>query len=63
MALINLLVILLIVGVTLQSVNLLLPMRPGLKRALNGIVAAAVILWLLQILGLVSTWSALPIGA
>jgi hypothetical protein len=56
MPLIYLIVGLAAVGLVLWAINAYLPMEPGIKRLLNIVVIALVVLWVLKILGL---WDAL----
>jgi hypothetical protein len=53
MTLINIIVILILVGVALWLVNTYIPMAAGIKSLLNVVVFVVVLIWLLQIFGLI----------
>ncbi len=57
MPLINLVVILIVVGVLLWLVNTYIPMDGKIKQILNAVVVIVVVLWLLQVFGVLG-----PIG-
>ncbi len=52
MPIVNLLIALVIVGVVLYLVNNYVPMVPWIKTVINVVVILAVIIWLLQSLGM-----------
>ncbi len=54
MPLIQLVVALIVVGVLLWAVNNYIPMDGKIKQILNIVVVVAVVLWLLQVFGLLS---------
>ena len=56
MALIQIIVVLLIIGVLLYIVESLLPIDPAIKNIIRIVILLAVVLWLLAIVGL------LPLG-
>ena len=62
MSLINLILVLVVVGVILWLINTYLPMDGKIKAILNGVVVIAVVLWLLRVLGLLSSLDAVHIG-
>lgn len=62
MPLVNLVVILVVVGVILWLINTYLPMDGKIKSILNGVVVVVVVLWLLQVFGLISSLNAIHIG-
>ncbi len=62
MPLISVVVVLIVVGVLLWLVNTYIPMDGKIKSILNAVVVIAVVLWLLQIFGLLSTFSNIRIG-
>jgi hypothetical protein len=62
MSLINLIVVLMVVGVLLWLINTYLPMDGKIKSILNAVVVIAVVLWLLRVLGLLSSLDAIRIG-
>lgn len=55
MPLINLIVVLVVVGVILFLINNYLPMDGKIKTILNVVVVIAVIIWLLQTFGILSS--------
>ena len=55
MTLINIVVILILVGLALWLVNTYIPMAAGIKTLLNVVVFVVVLIWLLQVFGLVGT--------
>jgi hypothetical protein len=61
MALLQILVTLVVVGVLLWLVNLI-PMQGTIKSILNAIVVIAVVLWLLNIFGLFHSLSHIRVG-
>jgi hypothetical protein len=54
MSLIGLVLVLVVVGVLLWTVNAYVPMAPPIKAIVNVLVTIAVLLWLLNAFGLVS---------
>ena len=62
MPLISVIVILLVVGVLLWLVNNYIPMDGKIKSILNAVVVIAVVLWLLQVFGLLSTLQGITVG-
>ena len=63
MPLVQLVMILVVVGVLLGLVNSYIPMAGSIKSILNGVVVIAVVVWLLNVFGLMSSLSALHVGA
>lgn len=57
MSLITICVVLIVVGVLLWVVNTAIPMDANIKKVLNVVVLLVVVLWLLQVFGLIG-----PIG-
>jgi hypothetical protein len=57
MPLVQLAVVLIVVGVLLGLVNRYIPMAGSIKSILNGVVVIVVVLWLLNVFGLVSSLS------
>jgi hypothetical protein len=53
MTLINIIVILILVGLALWLVNTYIPMAAGIKSLLNIVVFVVVLIWLLQVFGLI----------
>ena len=62
MPLIQLVVTLIVVGVLLWAVNNYIPMDGRIKQILNIVVVIAVVLWLLQVFGLLSGLGNIRIG-
>jgi hypothetical protein len=62
MPLISVIVVLLVVGVLLWLVNNYIPMDGKIKSILNAVVVIAVVLWLLQVFGLLSTLQGITVG-
>jgi len=54
MTLISIIVILILVGLALWLVNTYIPMAAGIKSLLNVVVFVVVLIWLLQIFGLIA---------
>lgn len=57
MPLINVVVALIVVGVLLWLINNYLPMDGKIKNILNGVVIIVVVLWLLQVFGVIGALS------
>jgi len=53
MTLINIVVVLLVIGVLLWAINSYVPMAGGIKTLLNLVVFLVVLIWLLQLFGLI----------
>ena len=62
MPLINVVIVLIVVGVLLWLVNNYLPMDGKIKQILNGVVVIAVVLWLLQVFGVLGSLSSFRVG-
>ena len=62
MPLVTLVVILIVVGILLGMVNRYIPMDAKIKSILNIIVVIGVVLWLLQVFGLMGPINAIRIG-
>jgi hypothetical protein len=62
MPLINLVVILIVVGVLLWLVNRFIPMAGSIKSILNGVVVICVVLWLLNVFGVIHSISRIHVG-
>ena len=63
MPLLQVVIILIVVGVSLMLVNLYIPMQPTINKILTAVVVIAVVLWLLNVFGLFSSLSNIHIGA
>ena len=62
MPLINLVIALIVVGVLLYLVNNYIPMDSKIKQILNGVVVIAVVIWLLQVFGLLGSLNNIRVG-
>jgi hypothetical protein len=62
MPLMQVVTVLLVVGVLLWLVNRFIPIEGTIKSILNGVVVIAVVLWLLNVLGLLSSFPHIRIG-
>jgi len=62
MPLISIIVVLCVVGVILWLIDTYLPLNPTIKRIIEFIVIAVIILWLLQIFGLMGTLNSVRVG-
>jgi hypothetical protein len=62
MPLISVVVVLLVVGVLLWLVNTYIPMDGKIKSILNAVVVIAVVLWLLQVFGLLNVLDGIRVG-
>lgn len=62
MPLLQVVVVLIVVGVLLWLVDRFIPMQGSIKSILNGVVVIAVVLWLLNIFGLLHSLSSIHVG-
>jgi hypothetical protein len=62
MPLLQVVIVLMVVGVLLWLVNRYVPMASSINSILNGVVVIAVVLWLLNIFGLLKTLSSIHLG-
>jgi hypothetical protein len=62
MPLISLVIVLIVVGVLLWLVNTYIPMDGKIKSILNAIVVIAVVIWLLQVFGLLGSLQGIRVG-
>jgi hypothetical protein len=62
MPLIQLVISLIVVGVLLWAVNTYIPMDGKIKQILNIVVVVAVVLWLLQVFGILSGVGGIHVG-
>jgi hypothetical protein len=62
MPLIQIVLLLIIVGVGLWLINQYIPMAASIKSILNAVVIIAVIIWLLNVFGLLSTNPKIHLG-
>jgi hypothetical protein len=62
MSLVSLILILIVVGVLLWLINNYIPMDGKIKGILNAVVVIAVVIWLLQVFGLIGSLSGIHVG-
>jgi len=62
MPLLNLVIILIVVGVLLWLVNNYIPMDGKIKSILNAVVVIVVVIWLLQVFGLLGSLGGMRVG-
>lgn len=62
MPLINVIVTLIIIGIGLWAINTYLPMDGKIKGILNGLIVIVVLVWLLQVFGIMGDLSAIRVG-
>ncbi len=62
MPLIHVVVVLIVVGVLLWLINRFIPMAGSIKTILNAVVVIVVIVWLLEVFGLMSSISSIRVG-
>jgi hypothetical protein len=63
MPILQILLVLIVVGVLLGLINNFIPMAGSIKSILNAVVVIGVVLWLLNILGVIHSLSRIRIGA
>jgi hypothetical protein len=62
MPLIQVVVVLIVVGFLLWLINRFIPMAGSIKTILNAVVVIAVVLWLLNIFGILDSLSMIHVG-
>jgi len=62
MPLLQVVLVLVVVGVLLWLIDRFIPMAPSIKSILNAVVTIAVVLWLLNVFGLMHSLSNIHIG-
>jgi hypothetical protein len=62
MSLVSLILVLIVVGVLLWLINNYIPMDGKIKGILNAVVVIAVVIWLLQVFGLIGSLSGIHVG-
>jgi len=62
MSLITLIIVLALVGVLLWAINTYLPMDGNIKKILNVVVVIVVVIWLLNVFGLLGDISTIRFG-
>lgn len=62
MPLLQLVIVLIVIGVLLWLVNTYIPMDSKIKTILNAVVVIAVVIWLLQVFGLLGSLQNITVG-
>jgi hypothetical protein len=62
MPLIQLVIVLVVVGLTLWVINSYIPMQATIKNILNVVVVICVIIWLLNVFGLIGNIMSIRVG-
>jgi hypothetical protein len=62
MPLLQVVIILIVVGVLLRLVNSYIPMQATIKKILNAVVVIALVLWLLNVFGLLNSVLNIHVG-
>jgi hypothetical protein len=62
MPLINVIIMLVVVGVGLWAINAYVPMDSKIKGILNALIVIVVLIWLLQVFGIMGDLTAIRIG-
>jgi hypothetical protein len=62
MPLLHLVLVLIVVGILLWLVNTYIPMDPKIKSILNAVVVICVIVWLLQVFGVLGALNGFKVG-
>jgi hypothetical protein len=63
MPLVQIVLVLIVVGILLGLINRYIPMAGSIKSILNAVVVIAVVLWLLNVFGLLKSLSAIKVGS
>jgi hypothetical protein len=61
MDLIHIVIVLVVVGVILGLINRFIPMASSIKSILNGVVVICVVLWLLQVFGIIGSLNSIKV--
>jgi hypothetical protein len=61
MDLIHIVIVLIVVGVILGLINRFIPMASSIKSILNGVVVICVVLWLLQVFGIIGSLNSIKV--
>jgi hypothetical protein len=62
MPLIQVIVVLIVAGVVLWLINRFIPMAGSIKTILNAVVVIVIVLWLLSVFGILSSFSNIRVG-
>ncbi len=62
MPLLTIVLVLIVVGVLLWLINTYIPMQGTIKSLLNAVVVIAVVIWLLQVFGLLGSLTSIHVG-
>ena len=63
MPLVQIVLVLIVVGILLGLINRYIPMAGSIKSILNAVVIIAVVLWLLNVFGLLKSISGIKVGS
>ena len=62
MPLVQVVLVLIVIGLVLSLINLYIPMAGSIKSILNAVVVIAVIVWLLNVFGLLTSFPRIHVG-
>jgi hypothetical protein len=62
MPLIQVIIVLIVAGVVLWLINRFIPMAGSIKTILNAVVVIVIVLWLLSVFGILSSFSNIRVG-
>jgi len=62
MPLINVVLVLIVAGVALWLINRYIPMERTIKKILNAVIIIVVVLWLLNVFGIIGALSTIRVG-
>jgi cation transporter-like permease len=62
MPLMQIIVVLIVAGVVLWLINRFIPMAGSIKTILNAVVVIVIVLWLLSVFGILSSFSNIRVG-
>ena len=62
MSLVGLVITLIVIGILLWAVNSYIPMSPAIKKIINIVVILVVVLWLLQVFGVLDYARGIHVG-
>ncbi len=62
MSLVSLIIVLIVIGILMYLVNAYLPLDGAIKKILNIVVICVVVLWLLQVFGVLGTIDTVHVG-
>lgn len=62
MSLVSLVLVLIVVGILLWAINSFIPMDGKIKSILNAVVVIVLIIWLLQVFGLIGSFGSVRVN-